>query len=166
MVEAPPRRSPLRYAVIGAVTTLLLVGLVWGGYVGYRNFAPYYGIGYTTGRSAAVQGVTFKVTSARCGLDAVPASSTKPVKGQFCVVDALATNNSATTRYLSLSMFSVQLDSGSRANPTSSAMRALSSKLRAGEDQDLQFVYDVWDGVRMESVKVQIGYETAQIPLL
>lgn len=159
-------RSALRQTLFGALAMLLLVGLGWGGYQAYRYFAPYYGLGYVTGRSGAVHDVQFTVDAARCGLDAVPDSDAKPIRGQFCVVDITATNRSDKDRYVSLAMFSVELDGGARANPTGTAMKQMSIKLQAGEDKDLELVYDIWDGARMGSLKVQIAYETANIPLL
>jgi hypothetical protein len=164
--EAEPQRlRGLRQTLLGALAMLLLVGLAWGGYAAYRYFAPYYGLGYIVGRSGAVEDVVFTVTEARCGLDHVPQVAESPGKGQFCLVDVKAENNSPKSRYLSLSMFSVQLDTGSRANPASRVMSIRSLKLDAGEAKDLHLVYDVLDGVRMDSLKVQIGYETSNIPL-
>jgi hypothetical protein len=161
----PQRGGGLRQSVVGALVMLLAVGLIWGGYVAYRYFAPYYGLGYITGRSGSVEDVVFTVTEARCGLDGVPGADMAPGRGQFCVLDITASNNSPKSRYLSLSMFSVQMDTGARANPASRVMSTLSLELESGETRDLKLVYDVFDGVRMDSLKVQIGYETSNIPL-
>ena len=150
----------------GALAVLLIVGLVWGGITAYRHFAPYYGLGYASGATGTVSDVTFTVDQARCGLDSVPNSTAKPVKGQFCVVELRAVNNSDSERYLSLLQFTVDLDRGVRALPAQSAMRTLSTKLDAGESRRLMLVYDVWEGVRMDTLKVQIGFETANIPLV
>jgi hypothetical protein len=152
--------------VLGALAMLLVIGLGWGGYYAYRQFAPYYGLGYATGSTGSVQDVNFTVTDARCGLQEPPSKKAKPVKGQFCVVEIGAVNTSDKVRYLTLAMFSVQLDTGSRANPTRTAMSELSVKLAPGESKDLELVYDVWNGSRMDNIKVQIGYETANIPLI
>lgn len=152
--------------MIGAVAMLLVVGLGWGGYVGYRNFAPYYGLGYTTGRAGTVNDVTFTVAEARCGLDKPPTRQLKSVKGQFCLVTVSAVNNATKARFVSLTMFSVQLDTGSQIRPVSAAMSSLSVKMAPGETEELQLVYDVWDGIRMDSLKVQIGYESTNIPLI
>ncbi|HEX2418518.1 MAG TPA: DUF4352 domain-containing protein [Micromonosporaceae bacterium] len=159
------RLRGLRPTLQGALIMLLLVGLLWGGYAAYRYFAPYYGLGYITGRSGTVQDVVFTVTEARCGLDRVPQTDESPDKGQFCVVNVKATNNSPKSRYLSLSMFSMHLDTGSRANPVSRMMSTRSLELETGETRDLHLVYDILDGARMENLKVQIGYETSNIPL-
>lgn len=168
--SAPPDAGPqrgrgLRQSVLGALVMLLVIGLVWGGYAAYRYFAPYYGLGYVAGRSGSVEEVVFTVKEARCGLDAAPGKDMTPGRGQFCIVDVTVSNNSPKDRYLTLSMFSVQLDTGSRANPASRVMNTLSLELESGETRDLTLVYDVLDGVRMDSLKVQIGYETSNIPL-
>lgn len=156
----------MRYLVIGALAMLLVVGLGWGGYVGYRKFAPYYGLGYSTGRTGTVSDVTFTVDEARCGLDKPPSRQMSPVKGQFCLLKITAKNGSDKARYVSLAMFSVQLDTGSQVRPMSAAMSSLSIKMPPGESQELQLVYDVWKGIRMDSLKVQIGYESTNIPLV
>ncbi|HEX6076799.1 MAG TPA: DUF4352 domain-containing protein [Micromonosporaceae bacterium] len=161
----PQRVRGLRQSVLGALVMLLIVGLAWGGYSAYRYFAPYYGLGYITGRSGSVEDVVFTVTEARCGLDDLPDADATPGKGQFCLVNVKATNNSSKSRYLSLSMFSVQLDTGSRANPASRVMIKRSLELEAGQTTDLYLIYDVFDGIRMDTLKVQIGYETSNIPL-
>lgn len=161
----PQGAKGLRQVLLGAATMLLVVGLVWGGYSAYRYFAPYYGLGYITGRSGSVNDVAFTVTTARCGLDSIPDATAKPTKGQFCTVGLKATNNGEKSRYLSLSMFTVQLDTGSRSNPVSRLMSTLSLELEPGETRELELVYDVFDGVRMDNLKVQIGYETSNIPL-
>ncbi|MGH3713247.1 MAG: DUF4352 domain-containing protein [Micromonosporaceae bacterium] len=145
---------------------LLVIGLGWGGYVAYRQFAPYYGLGYATGRTGTVSDVTFTVADARCGLDQPPDKPARSVKGQFCLVDLGAKNTSDKVRFVSLSMFSVQLDTGSRVSPSRTAMSSLSVRLNPGESHNLVLVYDVWSGVRMDNLKVQIGYETANIPLI
>ncbi|MGH3647855.1 MAG: DUF4352 domain-containing protein [Micromonosporaceae bacterium] len=145
---------------------LLVVGLGWGGYIGYRKFAPYYGLGYAIGRTGTVNDVTFTVTDARCGLTKPPSRDLRPVKGQFCVIDMSAANTSNKIRYISLSLFAVQLDTGSRVAPIAAGMSSLSVKIEPGKTQDLELVYDVWNGIRMDNLKVQIGYETANIPLI
>ena len=164
---APParRRSGLRHTALGAVAMLMLVGLGWGGYQAYQYVAPYYGMGYVSGRSGVVHDVQVTVDAARCGLDAIPGSDAKPVRGQFCTVDITAKNESDKDRYISLAIFSVELDGGTRANPTGTAMKQLSVKLTPGESKNLELVYDIWDGARMGSLKVQIAYETANVPL-
>ncbi|MGH3738634.1 MAG: DUF4352 domain-containing protein [Micromonosporaceae bacterium] len=145
---------------------LLVVGLGWGGYVGYRQLAPYYGLGYATGRDGTVAGVTFTVTDARCGLTEPPGKQLTSVKGQFCTVEISARNSGSKPRFVSLTLFSVQLDTGYSVRPATSAMTALSLKIEPGQTQKIHLVYDVWEGIRMDSLKVQIGYETANIPLV
>lgn len=161
---AAPRRGQ---RLLLAVTSLAVVlALATGGYVAYRAFAPQFGLAYAPGGTAAINGVAFTVLRAECGLTSAPETDARPAKSQFCLVDLNAENKTDSNRHLVLSLFNVNLDSGLQADPAGSAMQTLSVKLEPGESRDLQLVYDVWDGVRMSEVQVQIGYETELIALV
>lgn len=166
MPEAAPRRRRGRRLLITTTSLIAVIALLLGGYYAYQTYAPRFGWGYTPGGTAAINGVAFTVADAQCGLSAAPVTDARPSKAQFCTVDLSAENQTDSNRYLVLSLFSVNLDSGLQADPSSTAMQTLSVKLAPGESQDLQLVYDVWDGVQMTEVQVQIGYETELIPLV
>lgn len=161
---AAPKRS--RRLLLAVTSLAVVLALAAGGYVAYRAVAPQFGLAYAPGGTAAINGVAFTVTRAERGLTSAPETDARPSKSQFCVVDLNAENQTDSNRYLVLSLFNVNLDSGLQADPSGSAMQTLSVKVDPGESRDLQLVYDVWDGVRMSAVQVQIGYETELIPLV
>lgn len=164
--EAAPRDRRGRRLLIATTSLVLVIALLVGGYYAYRTYAPWLGWGYAPGGTAAINGVAFTVVDAECGLSQAPLTGARPSKAQFCTVDLNAENQVDSNRYLVLSLFSVNLNSGLQADPSSTAMQTLSVKLAPGESKDLQLVYDVWDGVQMTEVQVQIGYETDLIRLV
>jgi hypothetical protein len=147
------------------VVLVLAVVLGTGGYLGYRELAPYFGGGYRTGASATVTGVKLTVSGARCGLKSAPDSPVKPV-GQFCTVEVQADNHADDGAFIDFRDWSVNLDVGIRnVGPTVNAMQLPVAVVLKGHEQTLDLVFDVPTGARLSALNVKIGIRADSIPM-
>lgn len=163
--EQPRRRwTGRRWAILGSVAAVLVIVLLAGGYLGYRALAPYYGLGYVSGRSATVESVTLTTTSVRCALSEPPFGESGEPHGTYCAIVISAHNVGRETAAINLRTWTADLDVGlTHVEPVTEWLAFRNEILEPGARASYQIAYDIPKGARLERLHLVVGDHSGTI---
>jgi hypothetical protein len=163
-VQSQSRWTRRRLTIAGAIAAGVVVVLIAGSIAGYRLLAPYYGLGYHAGGTAAIKSVNVTVTDIECGLSEPPFGNTGTPRGKYCGVTITAHNSSKfTTVFVDLRTWTSRLDVDLTVAPVASYLQAQRNYIDAGQSITFDLTYDVPDGARMLRVNPKIDNITRHI---
>ncbi|BCJ34425.1 hypothetical protein Athai_19280 [Actinocatenispora thailandica] len=153
-----------RWTILGSVAGAVVLVLVVGGYFGYRALAPYYGLGYVSGRSTTVAGVTLTTTQVKCGLSTPPFGERGTPHGAYCAIVVSVHNGGKQTAVINLRTWTADLDVGlDHVEPVTEWLAFRNEIVETGQKASYQLAYDIPTGARLERLHLVIGDQSGTI---
>lgn len=165
---APPattgRWTRRRVTVLGVVAVLVIAVLSVGGVLGYRWLAPYYGLGYVSGRSVTVDGVKVTTDSVRCGLDTAPFGNSGTPHGVYCAITIGARNTGDSVASIDLRTWTADLDVGlTGVTPVGDWLAFRNELVEPHGSATYNLAYDIPRGARLDRLHFVIGDKTGAV---
>jgi hypothetical protein len=163
--EQPKRKwTGRRWTILGSIAGAVVLVLVVGGYFGYRAVAPYYGLGYVSGRSTTVEGVKLTTTQVKCGLSTPPFGERGTPHGAYCAIVVSAHNVGKQTAVINLRTWTADLDVGlDHVEPVTEWLAFRNEIVETGQKASFQLAYDIPTGARLDRLHLVVGEHNGTI---
>jgi hypothetical protein len=153
-----------RVTILGVVSVVVIAVLAVGGVLGYRWLAPYYGLGYVSGRSVTVDGVTLTTNRVTCGLDTAPFGNSGTPHGVYCAITVGARNAGDTLASIDLHSWTADLDVGlTDVPPVEDWLAQRNEIVEPHGSATYNVAYDIPRGARLDRLHFVIGNKTGTI---